>query len=126
MHEKRKRRANNRITDKYIVAFARRIWQDQPKTAEAVALEASKTLDTAYRRNSVFFSGKSKRGVVAGLFYCLGLSLDSFKTQKEIAHKLSTTEMTVRASSRDWQKQFPDLIKCGSSNSGSRAIKSQE
>jgi transcription initiation factor TFIIIB Brf1 subunit/transcription initiation factor TFIIB len=108
----RKLEANNRIADKYIVAFANKIWQDQPKTAETVSMEASKIVDIAYRRNSVFFSGKSKRGVVAGLFYCLGLSLGSFKTQREIARSMNTTEMTVRASSRDWPKQFPDLVKC--------------
>jgi transcription initiation factor TFIIIB Brf1 subunit/transcription initiation factor TFIIB len=108
---KRRRLKANRIPDKYITAFANKVWQDQPKTAETIAREASKTVNMAYRRNSVFFSGKSKRGVVAGLFYCLGLSLGSFKTQRQIAQSLKTTEMTVRASSRDWQKQFPDLVK---------------
>jgi transcription initiation factor TFIIIB Brf1 subunit/transcription initiation factor TFIIB len=112
MVKTRKLEANNRIADKYIVAFANKIWQDQPKTAETVATEASKTVHTAYRRNSAFFSGKSKRRVVAGLFYCLGLSLGSFKTQRQIAESLSTTEMTVRVSSRDWHEQFPDLVKC--------------
>jgi transcription initiation factor TFIIIB Brf1 subunit/transcription initiation factor TFIIB len=104
--------ANNRITDKYIQAFASKIWQDQPKTAETIAREASKIVRIAYRRNSIFFSGKSKRGIVGGLFYCLGLSLGSLKTQREIARSLNTTEMTVRAFSRDWPKQFPNLIKC--------------
>jgi transcription initiation factor TFIIIB Brf1 subunit/transcription initiation factor TFIIB len=113
MNKRRKlEEADNRITDKHIAAFTNKIWQDQPKTAGTVAREASKTVKIAYRRNSVFFSGKSKRGVVAGLFYCLGLSLGSFKTQREIAQNLKTTEMTVRASSRDWHKQFPDLVKC--------------
>jgi len=112
MDKMRKLEANSRIADRYIVAFADKIWQDQPKTAERVAREASKIVDLAYRRKSVFFSGKSKRGIVAGLFYCLGLSLGSFKTQREIARSLNTTEMTVRASSRIWPKEFPDLVKC--------------
>jgi transcription initiation factor TFIIIB Brf1 subunit/transcription initiation factor TFIIB len=94
------------------VAFANKIWRDQPKTAETMSLKASKIIREAYRRNRLFFSGKSKRGVVAGLFYCLGRSLGSFKTQREIAKSLKTTEMTVRASSRDWSKQFPDLARC--------------
>jgi transcription initiation factor TFIIIB Brf1 subunit/transcription initiation factor TFIIB len=112
MNKTRKLEANNRITDEYIAAIANKIWQDQPKTAETVSLKASKIIHTAYRRNSLFFSGKSNRGVVAGLFYCLGLSLGSFKTQREIARSLNTTEMTVRASLRDWPNHFPDLVKC--------------
>jgi transcription initiation factor TFIIIB Brf1 subunit/transcription initiation factor TFIIB len=111
MDKMRKLEANNRIINQYIVASANKIWQ-KPRTAGAVASEALRTIDLAYERNSVFFSGKSKRGIVGGLFYCLGLALRSFKTQKEIARILGTTEMTVRASSRAWQKQFPDLIKC--------------
>jgi transcription initiation factor TFIIIB Brf1 subunit/transcription initiation factor TFIIB len=112
MDKMRKLEANNRITNQYIIASANKIWQNQPRTVGAVASEAIRTVDLAHERNSVFFSGKSKRGIVGGLFYCLGLALRSFKTQKEIARILGTTEMTVRASSRDWQKQFPDLIKC--------------
>jgi transcription initiation factor TFIIIB Brf1 subunit/transcription initiation factor TFIIB len=112
MSRPRKLEANNRIADDYIAAFANKIWRDQPKTAETISLKASRTICEAYRRKSMFFSGKSNRGIVAGLFYCLGLSLGSFKTQREIARSLNTTEMTVRASSRDWPKQFPDLVKC--------------
>jgi transcription initiation factor TFIIIB Brf1 subunit/transcription initiation factor TFIIB len=111
MHTRRKLEANNRITDKYIAAFANKTWQDQPKTAETVAREASKIVNVAYSRNGAFFSGKSKRRVVAGLFYCLGLSLGSFKTQREIARSLNTTEVTVRVSSRYWPERFPDLVK---------------
>lgn len=107
----RKVGSDNRIADRYIVASAHKIWQDQPLTAEAVASEALRIVDLAHRRNSIFFSGKSKRGIIGGLFYCLGSRLSPFKTQKEIARSLGTTEMTVRASSRDWQKQFPDLVK---------------
>ena len=114
MDTARKHEANERITDRYIVAFAGKIWQDQPKIAEKIAREASKIIRIVYRSNSIFFSGRSKRGVVAGLFYCLGLSLGSFKTQIEIARSLSTTEMTVRAFSREWPKQFPELVKCES------------
>jgi hypothetical protein len=40
MNKIRKLEANNRITDKYIVAFANKIWRDQPRTVEAVSLKA--------------------------------------------------------------------------------------
>jgi transcription initiation factor TFIIIB Brf1 subunit/transcription initiation factor TFIIB len=111
MDKTRKLEADNRITEEYIMVSANKIWQNQPRTAGAVVSEALRAVNLAYEWNSVFFSGKSKRGIVGGLFYCLGLALRSFKTQKEIARILGTTEMTVRASSREWQKQFPDLIK---------------
>lgn len=107
----RKVDSDNWIADRYIVASAHKIWQDQPSSAEALIAETLRIIDLAHRRNSIFFSGKSKKGIVGGLFYCLGSRLSLFKTQKEIARSLGTTEMTVRASSRAWQKQFPDLVK---------------
>jgi transcription initiation factor TFIIIB Brf1 subunit/transcription initiation factor TFIIB len=86
-------------------------------------LKASKIIDEAYKRNRVFFSGKSKRGIIAGLFYCLDRSLGSFKTQKEIARSLNTTEMTgverqagivqnlIKEGAYDIAKEFIDFIK---------------
>lgn len=88
---------------------AHKIWREE-STARIIAEDASRIIHIACNRNSVFFSGKSARGVLSGLFYCLSLSHGDTKTQQEIARSLDTNEVTVRASSRDWLECFPDLF----------------
>jgi hypothetical protein len=61
-----------------------------------------------YHTNPAFFSGKSAKGIIGGLFYLLGHRFHALRTQKEIAVCLNATEMTIRASSRKWLKEFPD------------------
>ena len=107
----------NRITDAYVAASAINVWIGQLEKAEKITKKALEIVDLAYGRNSLFFGGKSEKRIIGGLFYCLGLSLGYFRTQRQIALGLGTTEITVRASSRDWQNQFPDLVKCEPSQS---------
>jgi transcription initiation factor TFIIIB Brf1 subunit/transcription initiation factor TFIIB len=102
---------SQRITIDKISSLAHEIWRDSPKIAEKTASEASRIIQLASERTPTFFSGKSAKGILGGLFYHLSHRYNNVKTQKEIARCLGTTEMTVRASSRDWQEQFPDLIK---------------
>lgn len=87
-----------------------KIWPDHPSTAEEMASEALLILTTAYERRPCFFSGKSEKGILSGLLYYLGQKHKNIKTQHSIARSLTTTEMTVRASYRDWMEQFPDLL----------------
>jgi transcription initiation factor TFIIIB Brf1 subunit/transcription initiation factor TFIIB len=58
----------------------------------------------------MFFQRKSGRGILSGLSYYLSQKYEENKTQRLIARSLKTTEMTVRASYRNWTKQFPDLL----------------
>jgi transcription initiation factor TFIIIB Brf1 subunit/transcription initiation factor TFIIB len=90
--------------------YCRKLWQDQPLIAEKIASEVLLILTQAYELKPCFFSGKSEKGILSGLFYHLSKRYKSIKTQHVIARSLKTTEMTVRASYRDWVKHFPKLL----------------
>jgi len=99
-----------RPTVEQVRFFCHKVWHGQPSTAEVIASEASLILIQAYDRKPFFFGGKSEKGILSGLLYHLGQKYESIKTQHAIARSLRTTEMTVRASYRDWMEQFPDLL----------------
>jgi transcription initiation factor TFIIIB Brf1 subunit/transcription initiation factor TFIIB len=98
----------NRLSSEVTVA-AKIIWSDHV-IAEKIAASALEIIADASKRNFAFFSGKSSRGLVGGLFYLLGFRYGAVKKQKEIAEKLSTTDVTIRASYRKWLKEFPKLF----------------
>jgi transcription initiation factor TFIIIB Brf1 subunit/transcription initiation factor TFIIB len=98
-----------RLSPEKVMAFASAIWQNQPSVAADVSARASKIIQTAYERRPTFFSGKSEKGILSGLFYRLGSNVGSMKTQQEVALALGTTDTTTRASCRDWLKYFPEL-----------------
>ena len=93
-----------RIGKEDMLLFAQKTWQSQRQVADFMASEALSVICETYRTNPTFFSGKSTKGIVGGLFYLLGHRYSSIKTQKEIARSLNTTEMTIRASYREWMK----------------------
>jgi transcription initiation factor TFIIIB Brf1 subunit/transcription initiation factor TFIIB len=78
--------------------------------AEKIASSALEIITIANKSNFAFFSGKSSRGLVGGLFYLLGFRYDAVKKQKELAGQLGTTDVTIRASYRKWLEEFPDLF----------------
>jgi transcription initiation factor TFIIIB Brf1 subunit/transcription initiation factor TFIIB len=86
------------------------IWQDKQPTAKLIAAEASQIIQTVNKRRPTFFSGKSEKGLLSGLFYLLSLKNKTMKTQREIARSLNTTDVTLRASYRMWLEEFPDLF----------------
>ena len=98
----------NRLSSE-VVASAKTIWED-PLIAEKIASVALETIADANKTNFAFFSGKSFRGLIGGLFYILGFRYDAVKKQKELAEKLGTTDVTIRASYRKWLEEFPDLF----------------
>lgn len=100
----------NRIGQESILSSAQKIWRNQHSAAEKIASEALNVICEAYQTNPAFFSGKSAKGIVGGLFYLLGHEFCKVKTQKEIARSLNATDMTIRASYRGWLKEFPDLF----------------
>jgi transcription initiation factor TFIIIB Brf1 subunit/transcription initiation factor TFIIB len=84
------------------------VWSDQ-KEAEKMALEAFKIITKA-SNNYAFFTGRSSKGILGGLFYLLGLKHGIVRTQKEIAARLGTNDVTIRVSYHGWLKEFPDLF----------------
>jgi transcription initiation factor TFIIIB Brf1 subunit/transcription initiation factor TFIIB len=99
-----------RLSPEKVMVLASTIWQNQPSVATDVSTRASNIIQTAYEKRPTFFSGKSEKGILSGLFYHLGSNVGSMKTQQEVALALATTEMTIRASCRDWLKYFPELL----------------
>jgi transcription initiation factor TFIIIB Brf1 subunit/transcription initiation factor TFIIB len=67
-----------------------------------IASEALTIIRKKYETDPTFFSGKSSKGIIGGLFYLLGQRFGNFKTQRQIATSLNTTEITIRASYRTW------------------------
>ena len=98
----------NRLSSE-AVATAKVVWLDQA-TAKKIASNALEIITNANKRENAFFSGKSSRGLIGGLFYILGFRYDAEKKQKELAEKLGTTDVTIRASYRKWLEDFPDLF----------------
>jgi transcription initiation factor TFIIIB Brf1 subunit/transcription initiation factor TFIIB len=98
----KKTRILARIGKEEILLLAQKIWQGQTNLDTKIASEALTIIHEKYEANPTFFSGKSIKGIVGGLFYLLGQRYGNFKTQRQIATSLSTTEVTVRASCRMW------------------------
>ena len=92
-----------------VVAAARAVWLDQV-LAEKIASSALELITNARKSKFSFFSGKSSRGLLGGLFYLLGFRYGAEKKQKELAEKLGTTDVTIRTSYRKWLEDFPDLF----------------
>lgn len=98
----------DRLSSEVAVA-AKTVWSDRV-IAEKIASSALEIITTANESKFAFFSGKSSRGLIGGLFYLLGFRYDAEKKQKELAEKLGTTDVTIRASYRKWLEEFPDLF----------------
>jgi len=94
----------SRMEKEEILSLAQKIWQNQSKVATEIASEALTIISEKYQTDPTFFSGKSAKGILSGLFYLLGHRHDSTRTQREIAVSLNTTEVTLRASCREWAK----------------------
>lgn len=62
----------SRIGQESILSFAQKTWRNQHSAAEKIALEALNVICETYQTNPAFFSGKSAKGIVGGLFYLLG------------------------------------------------------
>lgn len=99
-----------RLSSAKVLSYASTIWQDHPLMAELMATETSHVFRIIHKRRQNYFSGKSKKRLLSGIFYLLGKKNKAMKTQREIARGLSTSEATVRASYRDYIANFPDLF----------------
>jgi transcription initiation factor TFIIIB Brf1 subunit/transcription initiation factor TFIIB len=92
----------NRIGKEEILPLAQKIWQGQNEVATEIASEALAIIREKYEIDPTFFSGKRAKGIVGGLFYLLGHRCGNLRTQRQIALNLNTTEVTIRASCREW------------------------
>jgi transcription initiation factor TFIIIB Brf1 subunit/transcription initiation factor TFIIB len=99
-----------RLSSQKVLLYASKLWRDQ-SIAELIAAEASDIIRTVYQRQRIFFSGKSEKRVLAGIFYLLGIKNKAKKTQKQIALSLNTNDVTVRNSYRDWLDNFPEFFR---------------
>jgi transcription initiation factor TFIIIB Brf1 subunit/transcription initiation factor TFIIB len=99
----------NRISPEEIKVAAKTIWHSQ-QIANPISQETVDIIMKTSARKFSFFNGKTSRGLVGGLFYLLGYKYDAVKNQKELADRLGTSDVTIRASYRNWLKEFPDLF----------------
>ncbi len=98
-----------RIPIEEVTAIARLVWPNK-EVADTVALEADEIISRTYKRKFVFFNGKSSKCLVGGLFYLLGFRYDAVVRQRELADKLGTSDVTIRASYKQWLETFPDVF----------------
>ena len=99
----------SRVSFEELYAAAQLVWADK-KIAKKVAVNSYAILNQVYKRKPTFYSGRRATAFVGGLFYLLGFRFDSVKKQNELASKLGTTDVTIRASYRKWLIAFPDLF----------------
>ncbi len=98
-----------RIPHDEVAAASHNIWLNT-ETADKIASDAIKIINKTYTRKFSFFTGKSARSLVGGLFYLLGFRYNNVKRQKELADKLGTSDVSIRLSYRQWLETFPDLF----------------
>lgn len=98
-----------RIPFEEVSIAAHRIWLNRI-ISDKIAQEADQIISQAYKRKFIFFNGKSSKCIVGGLFYILGFRYDAVKKQRELADKLGTTDVTIRASYKLWLETYPDLF----------------
>jgi len=98
-----------RIQFEDISAASYTIWSNK-EIADKIALEAYEIISNTSRRKFAFFNGKSSKCLVGGLFYLLGYRYNDVKLQRELAKRLTTSDVTIRNSYRQWLGAFPDLF----------------
>jgi transcription initiation factor TFIIIB Brf1 subunit/transcription initiation factor TFIIB len=99
----------SRVSFEELYVAAQLVWADK-KTAKEIAISSHAILDQVHKRKPNFYSGRRATALVSGLFYLLSFRFDSVKKQNELASKLGTTDVTIRASYRKWLIAFPDLF----------------
>jgi transcription initiation factor TFIIIB Brf1 subunit/transcription initiation factor TFIIB len=99
-----------RLSSYSVLSYASILWKERPLIAELVSTEALQIIQIVEKRRHTFFCGKSEKRLLSGIFYFLGIRNKAAKTQRQIALGLSTSDVTVRISYRDWAANFPDLF----------------
>lgn len=97
-----------RISCEETMLAARSLWN--PEVADDIGSNALQILAQASRRTLIFFNGKASKCLLGGLFYILGYRFNHTLTQKEIADKIGTSEISISHSYKCWLKEFPELF----------------
>lgn len=99
-----------RLTSAQVMSYASKVWGPQQSVSTLITAETVQIIHFVKNRKHVFFSGKSEKGILSGIFYLLAMKNRIPITQRQIARRLSTTDVTVRASYRDWIENFPEFF----------------
>ncbi|MGO8805308.1 MAG: hypothetical protein ACLQO7_01710 [Candidatus Bathyarchaeia archaeon] len=99
----------SRIPVDEVSVAAHAVWFDK-SIADEITWETVRIINQTYTRKFSFFSGKSSKCLVGGLFYLLGYRYDAIKKQNELADALGTSDVSIRVSYRKWLETFPDLF----------------
>lgn len=98
------------ITPEKVNSYASIIWLDE-LLAEKIASETVEIIVKASKQDITFFNRKSVKSIIGGLFYLLGLKYGAFRAQREIADKLTISDVTVRETYKQWLTSFSDFFK---------------
>jgi len=102
-----------RISPEKTLKLAHQVWNEDPATARKIGLESSQIIEEVYRRQPVFFCGRTTTRILSGLFYLLGLRHKSQKSQTAIWSALTGKNKTANTPSisyRSWIGAFPELF----------------
>lgn len=99
-----------RLSHSQIMSHASKIWGPQRSETILITGETAEIISIVKKRKNVFFSGKSEKSILSGIFYLLALKNRILITQRQIARRLDTTDVTVRASYHDWIDNFPEFF----------------
>ncbi len=108
----------HRIPPKTVFKAAHQVFKEYDKQIiHKIAETAVEIINYADSKNRLFFCGRIKAGLLAGLFYAIALKLGIAGsdqphriTQKGIASVLGTNVPTLRDRFRDWCEQWPELF----------------
>ena len=98
-----------RISTEEIFAGAYSVWNDK-NAADKIAQDTIEIINKTYKRRFAFYNGRKSASLVGGLFYLLGYRFNNIKKQRELASGLGVSDVTIRASYRQWLREFPDLF----------------
>ena len=98
---------SRRLSYADVLECALKTWTGEAQVAKSVAANTWAIVCEAYESSPAFLGNKSKKWILGGLFYQLGLECEHPKTQKQIARILGTNEVTIRDSYHAWLRNFP-------------------
>jgi hypothetical protein len=99
-----------RLSHSQIMSHASKIWGPQRSETILITGETAEIINIVKKRKNGFFSGKSEKSILSGIFYLLAIKNRILITQRQIARRLDTTDVTVRASYHDWIDNFPEFF----------------
>lgn len=97
------------ITEEKITSMVQLFWADKV-AASNIANDTVELLNKIVQKDPGFFKGKCVNSAIGSLFYILGTHYNAPIKQRELADKLTTTDVSIRASYKQLLETFPDLF----------------